>query len=68
MSFECNLLFKFLGNILHGISQSRELLFAKLQEQSADKQEELSARIENVFKTATSKNFCFIYRMFPDRF
>ncbi|XP_044259233.1 protein CREBRF homolog isoform X1 [Tribolium madens] len=40
-------------NILHGISQCKDLMMAKLQQQSPEKQDELSARIENIFKAAT---------------
>lgn len=45
------------GNLLNGIMQSKDLLLAKLQEQSREKQEELTNRIENVFKMATSKHY-----------
>jgi hypothetical protein len=41
-----------LGNLLNGIGHCRDLLLAKLQEQSPEKQEELSSRLENAMKAA----------------
>jgi hypothetical protein len=45
-----------LGNLLNGIGHCRDLLLAKLQEQSPEKQEELSSRLENAMKAAISKS------------
>ncbi|XP_068908840.1 protein CREBRF homolog [Tenebrio molitor] len=39
-------------NLLNGIGHCRDLLLAKLQEQSPEKQEELSSRLENAMKAA----------------
>ncbi|RZC37935.1 CREBRF -like [Asbolus verrucosus] len=47
-------------NLLNGINQSKDLLLAKLQEQSSEKQEELSTHLDSVAKVATKINRFFM--------